>query len=229
MTIYIAAVCLPRTIGNKYCISIPIPNWQNPVLFIYMASPLTRPVSLKDSNSTMPMFVRANLRASTSEQDAQRARDMLDRFAHEHNAIICNYYAEKKSGARLERPELFRLLNDSRPGDVLLIEDVDRLSRLKGDEWEKLKAIIRQRGVWVVAVNVPTTWQHLSPRTNEFNSRMFVTINDMLLDMLAAIARCDYEQRRERQQQGITKAKAATNTVGGRSINLVTMPSIGYC
>ncbi|VFS21819.1 Uncharacterised protein [Enterobacter cancerogenus] len=29
----------------------------------------------------------------------------------------------------------------------------NRLSRLKGDEWEKLKAIIRQRGVWVVAVN----------------------------------------------------------------------------
>ncbi len=166
----------------------------------------------------MSMFVRAYLRASTSEQDAQRARDMLDRFAHEHNVIICNYYAENESGARLERPELFRLLNDSRPGDVLLIEDVDRLSRLKGDEWEKLKAIIRQRGVWVVAVNVPTTWQHLSPRANEFDSRMFAAINDMLLDMLAAIARRDYEQRRERQQQGITKAKAA-GKYRGRQVN----------
>nr|WP_277422610.1 recombinase family protein [Pantoea stewartii] len=164
------------------------------------------------------MFVRAYLRASTSEQDAQRARDMLDRFAREHNVIICNYYAENESGARLERPELFRLLNDSRPGDVLLIEDVDRLSRLKGDEWEKLKAIIRQRGVWVVAVNVPTTWQHLSPRANEFDSRMFGAINDMLLDMLAAIARRDYEQRRERQQQGITKAKAA-GKYRGRQVN----------
>lgn len=100
-------------------------------------------------------------------------------YKYEHNVIICNYYAENESGARLERPELFRLLNDSRPGDVLLIEDVDRLSRLKGDEWEKLKAIIRQRGVWVVAVNVPTTWQHLSPRANEFDSRMFAAINDM--------------------------------------------------
>jgi DNA invertase Pin-like site-specific DNA recombinase len=29
----------------------------------------------------------------------------------------------------------------------------------------------------------------------------------MLIDMLAAIARRDYEQRRERQKQGITKAK----------------------
>ena len=38
---------------------------------------------------------------------------------------------------------------------------------------------------------------------------MFGAINDMLMDMLAAIARRDYEQRRERQSQGIAKAKAA--------------------
>ncbi|VVE59031.1 recombinase family protein [Pandoraea sputorum] len=38
---------------------------------------------------------------------------------------------------------------------------------------------------------------------------MFGAINDMLMDMLAAIARRDYEQRRERQSQGIAKAKLA--------------------
>ncbi|MCZ0400695.1 helix-turn-helix domain-containing protein, partial [Escherichia coli] len=38
-------------------------------------------------------------------------------------------------------------------------------------------------------------------------SRLFAAINDMLLDMLAAVARRDYEQRRERQKQGIEKAK----------------------
>ncbi|SFN55740.1 Resolvase, N terminal domain [Izhakiella capsodis] len=100
---------------------ISIPDWQNPVLFIVIVLILTRPVSPKNSNSTMSMFVRAYLRASTSEQDAQRARDMLDCFAREHNVIICNYYAENESGARLERPELFRLLNDSRPSYVLHI------------------------------------------------------------------------------------------------------------
>ena len=157
----------------------------------------------------MNVFVRAYLRASTDEQDAQRARGALDCFAHEHRVVICNYYAENESGARLDRPELFRLLADSRPGDVLLVEDVDRLSRLAGVEWEKLKGLIRERKVRIVAVNVPTTWQHLSPTSNEFDARMFGAINDMLLDMLAAIARRDYEQRRERQQQGIAKAKSA--------------------
>jgi DNA invertase Pin-like site-specific DNA recombinase len=37
---------------------------------------------------------------------------------------------------------------------------------------------------------------------------MFSAINAMLLDMLAAVARKDYEDRRRRQAQGIVKAKA---------------------
>ena len=157
----------------------------------------------------MTHFIRAYLRASTNEQDAQRARGSLDPFAHDHSVVICNYYAENESGAHLQRPELFRLLLDSRPNDVLLVEDIDRLSRLASAEWERLKGIIRERAVRVVALNVPTTWQHLSPIQNKFDARMFGAINDMLLDMLAAIARRDYEQRRERQKQGIEKAQTA--------------------
>ena len=37
---------------------------------------------------------------------------------------------------------------------------------------------------------------------------MFEAINSMLLDMLAAVARKDYNDRRRRQHQGIAKAKA---------------------
>nr|ARO45645.1 hypothetical protein PMPNAOBH_00004 [Escherichia coli] len=53
--------------------------------------------------------------------------------------------------------------------------------------------MIRQKDIRVVAVNVPTTW--LASGHNDFDSRMFSAINDMLLDMLAAVARRDYEQR----------------------------------
>ena len=46
--------------------------------------------------------------------------------------IIARHYSyvEIESGAKLARPELFRLLAGCRPGGVLLIEQVDRLSRL---------------------------------------------------------------------------------------------------
>jgi hypothetical protein len=44
---------------------------------------------------------------------------------------------------------------------------------------------------------------------DEFTSRMFEAINNMLLDMLAAVARKDYDDGRRRQAQGQAKAKAA--------------------
>jgi DNA invertase Pin-like site-specific DNA recombinase len=43
---------------------------------------------------------------------------------------------------------------------------------------------------------------------DEFTARMFEAINGMLLDMLAAVARKDYDDRRRRQVQGQAKAKA---------------------
>ncbi|HFD0659242.1 TPA: recombinase family protein, partial [Escherichia coli] len=89
-------------------------------------------------------FVRAYLRASTSEQDASRALAAIDSFAEERGLNICNYYIENESGSRLDRPELFRLLKDCRHNDILLIEDVDRLSRLTGEDWNSLKKLIRQ-------------------------------------------------------------------------------------
>jgi DNA invertase Pin-like site-specific DNA recombinase len=153
------------------------------------------------------MFVRAYLRASTKEQDASRARADLEAFAAERGLTIASTYLENESGASLQRPELFRLLADSHPGDILLVEQVDRLSRLNAADWERLRAEIRQRQVKVVALDLPTSWQLATAHGDDFTARMAEAINGMLLDMLAAIARKDYEDRRRRQAQGIEKAK----------------------
>lgn len=169
------------------------------------------------TTQTVPKgFVRAYLRASTTEQDATRALDTINAFAIERGLLICNYYIENESGSKLERPELFRLLKDCQQNDILLVEDVDRLSRLTGEDWNTLKKMIRQKDIRVVAVNVPTTW--LASGHHDFDSRMFGAINDMLLDMLAAVARRDYEQRRERQKQGIARAKREGKYTG-RKVN----------
>lgn len=154
------------------------------------------------------VFVRAYLRASTSEQDAQRARDQLKVFATERGLSIAAWYAENESGAKLARPELFRLLGDAHPGDILLVEQVDRLSRLGTVDWERLKAELVTRRVRVVALDLPTSWMMATKSTDEFTGRMFEAINGMLLDVLAAVARKDYDDRRRRQAQGQAKAKA---------------------
>lgn len=155
------------------------------------------------------MFVRAYLRASTKEQDANRANDDLVKFATDKGLRIAATYIENESGASLNRPELFRLLSDCQPGDILLIEQVDRLSRLNASDWERLKTEIRNRQVKVVALDLPTSWGMASQNTDEFTMRMSEAINSMMLDMIAAIARKDYEDRRRRQRQGVEKAKMA--------------------
>ncbi|QIG48810.1 recombinase family protein [Nordella sp. HKS 07] len=155
------------------------------------------------------MFVRAYLRASTKEQDATRAKADLDRFAKEHGLKIAAYYRENESGASLKRPDLFKLLSDCQPEDVLLVEQVDRLSRLNAADWDKLKAELSARQVRVVALDLPTSWMMATSHHDEMTARMFDAINGMLLDMLAAVARKDYDDRRRRQAQGIAKAKAA--------------------
>lgn len=156
------------------------------------------------------MFIRAYLRASTTDQDANRAKDQLTAFAQDHGQRVAAYYTENESGTTLQRPELFRLLSDAHPGDVLLVEQVDRLSRLTEADWQKLRGIIKDKEVRVVSLDLPTSHQFMTQGggvADTFTSRMLGAINDMLLDMLAAVARKDYEDRKRRQLEGIKKAK----------------------
>jgi len=156
------------------------------------------------------MFIRAYLRASTSEQDATRAKQSLIDFASERGHKIAAFYIENASGAKLDRPQLFRLLDDSHKGDVLLIEQVDRLSRLSQGDWDLLKALIAAKKVIVVSMDLSTSHTAMKPTEgmDDFTKGMVAAVNGMLLDMLAVVARKDYEDRRRRQAQGIATAKA---------------------
>lgn len=154
------------------------------------------------------MAVRAYLRASTEDQDAERARGDLEAFAEARGLEIAAAYVETVSGAKLERPELFRLLRDCRNGDVLLVEQVDRLSRLTSADWTTLKAQIAKKNVRIVALDLPTSYMFVEGDGESFTARMADAINAMLLDMLAAVARKDYEDRRRRQAQGQARARA---------------------
>lgn len=158
------------------------------------------------------MLIHAYLRASTADQDANRAKQQLADFAKQHGDYRVLYYTENVSGASLQRPELFRLLGNAEPGDVLLVEQVDRLSRLTEDDWQKLLSSIKAKGVKVVALDLPTSHMAMAPAKTDstadaFTARIIEAINAMLLDMLAAVARKDYDDRLRRQKQGIQKAK----------------------
>jgi len=153
------------------------------------------------------MYIFAYLRASTRQQDAERAKNSLQQFVAERGHRVASWYVENVSGASLQRPELMRLLENASPGDALLIEQVDRLSRLDDAGWVKLKELINSKSLSIVSLDLPTSYVALeNQRSDDFTAAMLRAINAMMLDMLAAIARKDYQDRRRRQQEGIKKA-----------------------
>ena len=163
------------------------------------------------------MFIRAYLRASTKEQDAKRAKSELVAFAEEHSQKIAAFYIENESGATLARPKLMQLIDDACDGDIILVEQIDRLARLNSADWETLKQKLSAKRLSVVSKELPTSYMALQQaNSSEFMDSILRAINDMLLDMLAAIARKDYEDRRHRQMQGIALAKAEGKYKGRR-------------
>lgn len=146
------------------------------------------------------------LRASTKDQDANRAKAALELFAVEKGLNIVGVYAENISGTKLNRRELLALLDTAKEGDVLLVESVDRLSRLSQADWDTLKATIRAKGLRLVVADLPTS--HMLVEAKGITGQIMDVINNMLIDLMATMARLDQEKRVERIKQGLENKKA---------------------
>lgn len=150
------------------------------------------------------MTTRIYVRASTKDQDAERALDDLRAFAKTIQADV-KEYIENESGTKLERPVLNKLLDDSENGDTLLVESVDRLSRLSQADFDVLKGRIKEKGLKLVVADLPTT--HMLIRsTDTITSSILHLVNNMLIDLLATMARLDNDKRRERIKQGLERS-----------------------
>ena len=150
------------------------------------------------------MNTRIYVRASTKEQDAERALNDLRAFANNlgHNTTE---YIENHTGTKLERPQLNKLLGESEHGDILLVESVDRLSRLTQDDFSTLKKRIKDKGLRLVVQDLPTTHAVINT-TDDITSAVLTVVNNMLIDLLATMARLDNEKRKERIKQGLERS-----------------------
>ncbi|WP_231293062.1 recombinase family protein [Serratia symbiotica] len=150
------------------------------------------------------------MRASTEDQFADRAKEMLEQFVQERGFKIASYYRENISGTKLDRLELRRLLMDSHHNDILLVEQIDRLTHLINSDWMTLKKQIEQHELRVVSLDVPTSWLALSEKvsspTDPITRAVITAINSMLIDLMAAMSHKDWLSRRQRQKQGIERA-----------------------
>lgn len=111
--------------------------------------------------------------------------------------------AEKRSGKTTEgRTELQTILEFLREGDVLMVTRIDRLARSIGDLQDIVRAL-KAKGAALKATEQPID-------TGTAAGKAF-------LDMLGVFAEFETNLRRERQMEGIAKAKAAGVYKGRKS------------
>jgi DNA invertase Pin-like site-specific DNA recombinase len=128
-------------------------------------------------------------RVSTTDQDLTIQIDAL-------RAAGCTVIREeKRSGTSIEaRQELKTVLEFLRPGDTLMVTRIDRLARSIGDLQDIVREL-KRRGVHLKATEQPID-------TSTAAGKAF-------LDMLGVFAEFETNLRKERQMEGIAKAKAA--------------------
>ena len=84
----------------------------------------------------------------------------------------------------------------------MLVESVDRLSRLSQEDFATLKDQIKQKGLRLIIADLPTTHS-----TNEgMTGEILNVINAMLIDLLATMAKLDNDKRKERIKQGLARS-----------------------
>lgn len=157
-------------------------------------------------------IARVYLRVSTQGQDLDRQEAIIDQ-AKQTGFYIAGVYREKASGARADRPELLRLIADLQPGEVVIAEKIDRISRLPLPEAEKLVATIRGKGARLAVPGV-VDLSDLAAGADGVAKIVLESVQDMLLKLALQMARDDFEDRRERQRQGIDLAKTSGKYVG---------------
>ncbi|WP_179991652.1 recombinase family protein [Acinetobacter sp. YH16058] len=151
------------------------------------------------------MNTRIYLRASTKDQDAERALQILQDLNQNLNLGKTIVYVENYSGTKLDRPELNKLLSEANQGDTLLVESIDRLSRLTQQDFQELKRRIQEKGLRLIVADLPTTYQMIQT-SDSITHSILELINNMLIDLLATMARLDNEKRIERIKQGLERS-----------------------
>lgn len=146
------------------------------------------------------MTVRIYARASTKEQNAERALSELVEFSKDYGSEYVEY-VENYSGTKLDRPQLNKVLDESQDGDILLVESVDRLSRLNEKDFKELKGKIESKGLRLIVADLPTTYRTYT--SDDITSGVMKVINNMLIDLLATMAKLDNDKRKERIKQGL--------------------------
>jgi DNA invertase Pin-like site-specific DNA recombinase len=137
-------------------------------------------------------------RVSTDAQETHLQMDALKR------AKCSRIYQEKASGAKTERPELMRLLDSARKGDVVIVWKLDRLARSLRQLIDTT-GLLNERGV------------ELHSLTENINTT--TPSGKLTFHLFASLAEFERDILRQRVNAGL-KAARRRGRVGGRPKSL---------
>jgi DNA invertase Pin-like site-specific DNA recombinase len=157
----------------------------------------------------------AYLRVSTQEQNVARQLKALKEYRDE--LLEENVFVDKQSGKDFERKEYCRLKELLQPGDELIIKELDRLGRNK-EEIKKELSWFKEHKVIVRILNVPTTL--IDFQGQEW---IFDMINNILIEVMGAVAQNEREKILERQKEGIS----AMPIIDGKRVSTKTGRPMG--
>jgi DNA invertase Pin-like site-specific DNA recombinase len=131
------------------------------------------------------MTVIGYARVSTSGQTLEVQENKL--------AVCERVFKENRSGVDANRSELKRCLDYLREGDTLVVTKIDRLARSTSDLY-RIISMLAEKGVAFKVIDDPSI--DTTSRTGK-----------LVMGILALIAEFENDIRRERQMDGIAKAK----------------------
>ena len=152
----------------------------------------------------------AYVRVSTQEQNEARQLTAMRQFGVEEENII----VEKLSGKDFRRPRYQRLVRSIKPGDVLVVQSIDRLGRNYDEILEQWGVITKKRKAAIVVLDMPLL------DTRQGRDLTGTLIADIVLQLLSYVAQRERENIRQRQAEGITAAKERGVQFGRERIKL---------
>lgn len=146
-------------------------------------------------------------RTSTREQHLDRGVAEITEYCKQNHLDLDRIYTDQQTGKNFNRPRYQVLKEDVlRSGDELIITEVDRLGRNKRDTLKELQ-YFKDNNIRVKILELPTTLMDYSRLDNSMAQMLMETVNNMLIELYAAMAQSEIEKKEKRQREGIQAKK----------------------
>lgn len=147
-------------------------------------------------------------RTSTAEQHLDRGVKEITDYCMNNHLELVKIFVDQQSGKNFNRPRYIVMKEDVlRPGDTLIISELDRLGRNKKETLQELQ-YFKDNNIRVMILEIPTTLQDFSRMDNDMARMIMDTINNMLIELYATMAQAELEKKEKRQREGIEAKKA---------------------